>query len=286
MANKIAENPTTHKASIAALPGLHAAEVEKLREHLRARYSGVFSDESIESHLRDYVGFPFAEQIAPLVERHLPARGAVADLGCGFGSFVLRMRGKGHQAVGVELNSLEVDWARRRAERLFPECAAQTMFLGGDAARLPLPEGAFDAVTCWNLLEHVPDAAALVRQTWQLLRPGGSLFAICPNYFAFRQEAHYLVPWRPLLSRRAAVARLVRAGKNPAYFATGIYQRSNWGMLWTLLRQGFALHDLLSDARLDPLPDNLPGLATRLGQAGTFYNPFKQSILLRAVKRI
>jgi MPBQ/MSBQ methyltransferase len=268
-----------------ALPGLLPAEVELLRQHLRARYAGVFSEESIEAHLQDYVGFPFAEQIAPLVEGHLPPNGRVADLGCGFGSFVLCLLGRGHQAVGVELDDFEVGLAQRRAERLFPGLVPQEVFFGGDAARLPLPEGSFDAVTCWNLLEHVEDDGQLIRQAHRLLKPGGSLFVICPNYFAFRQEAHYLVPWRPLLSRRAAVARLRRAGKDPAYFETGIFQRSNWGVLWTLLGRGFALHDLLSDARLDPLPENLPGLSARLRQALTFYNPLKESILLRAVKR-
>src|SRR5690606_6621591 len=41
--------------------------------------------------------------------------------------------------------------------------------------------GAFDAVTCMELLEHVPDPAALLRACVQLLRPGGHLFVSTLN---------------------------------------------------------------------------------------------------------
>ncbi len=268
-----------------ALPGLEASEVARLRELLSRRYAGVFTPEAVESHLRDYVGFPFAEQIAGLVEAHLPPGGSVADLGCGFGSFSLVMLARGREAVGVELDALEVAWARLRAGRLIPGREPERLFVLGDAARLPLPEGTFDTVTCWNLLEHVPNAGALIGQARRLLRPGGSLFLICPNYFAFRQEAHYHVPWRPLLSRRAAADRLRTAGKNPAYFESSIFQRSNWGVLLELIRQGFELYDLLGGPRLDLWPGNLSGLWANRRAALALYNPLKENILLRAVKR-
>ena len=267
------------------LPGLEAEEVTRLRGILSLRYEGVFTPEAIEAHLRDSVGFPFAQQVAGLVETHLPTDGNVADLGCGFGSFVLVMLARGREALGVELDDLEVEWARLRAERLIPGREPERLFVLGDAARPPLPEGDFDAVTCWNLLEHVPDTAALIAQARRLLRPGGNLFLICPNYFAFRQEAHYHVPWRPLLSRRAAAARLRAAGKNPAFFESSIFQRSNWSVLLELTRQGFELYDLLGGPRLDLRPGNLTGLWANRGAALALYNPLKENILLRAVKR-
>lgn len=52
-----------------------------------------------------------------------------------------------------------------------------------DAAQLPFPEGAFDAVICSELLEHVPDPPAVLAEAWRVLRPGGVLLICVPFLF-------------------------------------------------------------------------------------------------------
>lgn len=44
-----------------------------------------------------------------------------------------------------------------------------------DAARLPFPEAAFDAVTCLEMLEFTPDPSAQLAEIVRVLRPGGIL---------------------------------------------------------------------------------------------------------------
>jgi len=46
---------------------------------------------------------------------------------------------------------------------------------------LPLDDASFDAVVMKDLLEHVPDPVALVREVRRVLRPGGRVFASSPD---------------------------------------------------------------------------------------------------------
>jgi SAM-dependent methyltransferase len=54
-------------------------------------------------------------------------------------------------------------------------------FVSGDATDLPFEAESFDAVTMFDLLEHVPDDARAVREAFRVLRPGGCLLVSTPN---------------------------------------------------------------------------------------------------------
>ncbi len=53
--------------------------------------------------------------------------------------------------------------------------------LVADAQCLPFATGAFDAIFCVNVLEHVPDPGQLIREAARILSPGGLFFGITPN---------------------------------------------------------------------------------------------------------
>lgn len=50
----------------------------------------------------------------------------------------------------------------------------------GDITRIPEPDASFDAVMCIEVLEHVPDPAAALKELGRLLRPGGQLLLTAP----------------------------------------------------------------------------------------------------------
>ena len=54
-------------------------------------------------------------------------------------------------------------------------------FVEGDATQLPFADESFDAVTMFDLLEHVPDDAKAVAEALRVLRPGGFVLVSSPN---------------------------------------------------------------------------------------------------------
>lgn len=96
----------------------------------------------------------------------------IADIGCGtgYGTFILSK--KGH-AVGVEFSEEAVRYAKRR----YSSCE----FIQGDAGALPLTSESFDAVTAFEIIEHLHEPEALLDECHRILRKGGTLFLSSPN---------------------------------------------------------------------------------------------------------
>lgn len=224
--------------------GLSSADREAIEAHVREEYAGVFDAASVRFFLENHVGPGFAREVLPWVRRTVAAPAELLDVGSGYGAFVLEARRAGYDARGVELSDYEVAMAHKRLVRLEGETEAGDVFRRGDALDLPFEEERFDAVTLWNLLEHVPDAAAALGEAARVLRPGGWLFLICPNYAAFRREAHYQLPWPPLLPRGLAVRYLRWRGRDPSFFEDHIRYTTNRAVLRALRAEGVAVEPL------------------------------------------
>lgn len=60
-----------------------------------------------------------------------------------------------------------------------------------DATAIPANDGSFDAILCTEMLEHVPDPLAVVRELARLLKPGGKLMLTAPLGSGIHQEPHH-----------------------------------------------------------------------------------------------
>ena len=236
--------------------------------YLTRLYQGVFTSDAVRSHLADHVGFGFADYAVAVSAPHLPKGARVLDLGAGFGSYVLLARDAGLDAVGVELAGFEVAFARARLARLRPDDDPCHVFREGDARVLGGEIGPFDAVTLWNVLEHIEDAGNLLNDVDKLLAPGGQIFIVCPNYQATRDEAHYHVPWNADLSadREKAITYLRSLGRDPRFYQTSIFCRSHREVVGILERLGYDLFELsprrpmsLGQRTLLPVLRDIPG---------------------------
>lgn len=97
----------------------------------------------------------------------------VADVGCGGGLLSEALAARGARVTGIDLTPELVEVARLH---LFESKLAVDYRLSSAEALAHAEPESFDAVCCLELLEHVPDPAALVQSLATLLKPGGRLF--------------------------------------------------------------------------------------------------------------
>ena len=122
----------------------------------------------------------------------VPKGSLVLDLGCAFG-FGTRLLQTDFEAYGHDLSSDYI----RRARGVAPRAT----FTHGPAHAVPYPDGYFDAVLLLDVLEHVPDPAAVIQEIGRLLRPGGQLIVSVPNRGAL-EAADSLNVYQTLLRGR------------------------------------------------------------------------------------
>ncbi len=96
----------------------------------------------------------------------------VLDVGCGGGLLAEGMVRRGARVTGIDLAPAAIEVARLHAI----ESGLHVDYRLASAEELAGAEpGTFDLVTCLELLEHVPDPAALVAALARLVRPGGDV---------------------------------------------------------------------------------------------------------------
>lgn len=98
--------------------------------------------------------------------------GRLLDVGSGDGSFLLAFKGDRRWVVsGVEPSPEGSAIARGRGLRIH----------SGELAGCGFPDGHFDAVTMWHVLEHAPDPVGLLKDAGRVLCEGGILVLAFPN---------------------------------------------------------------------------------------------------------
>ena len=101
-------------------------------------------------------------------------RGAkVLDIGCGGGLLSEALAKEGAQVTAIDLAPELVKVARLHGLESGVQVDYRVQAAEDLAAGQP---GAFDVVTCMEMLEHVPDPGAIVGACQRLLKPGGKLF--------------------------------------------------------------------------------------------------------------
>jgi len=101
--------------------------------------------------------------------------GEVLDLGCGTGYGSFRLSGVGRSVLAVDVSEEAIAYAQSHYGA--PNLEFQVL----DATRLPFDDGSFDAVCCFETIEHVDDTATLVNEAARVLRTGGVFIVSTPR---------------------------------------------------------------------------------------------------------
>jgi 2-polyprenyl-6-hydroxyphenyl methylase/3-demethylubiquinone-9 3-methyltransferase len=97
----------------------------------------------------------------------------VIDIGCGGGVLSESMARKGAKVTGIDLSKKALKVADLHSLESGVEVRYKLIAAEDMAAE---EAGQFDVVTCMEMLEHVPDPAAIVRAAATLVKPGGHVF--------------------------------------------------------------------------------------------------------------
>jgi len=106
------------------------------------------------------------------------ARARVLDVGCGGGILAEAMARAGARVLGIDLSQVCLDVAHLHALDSRVELDYRAVSAEDLARERPAD---FDAVTCMELLEHVPDPAAMLATLAALVRPGGDVIVSTLN---------------------------------------------------------------------------------------------------------
>jgi methionine biosynthesis protein MetW len=109
------------------------------------------------------------------------------DIGCGEGTLAAALASRFTHVVGVDISENAVAATIQRG--------IEAKQVNLDSEPLPFADGAFDAVTCLDVLEHVFDPRISVREIARVCIPGATLVITTPNMRYWRH-------WRSIISGR------------------------------------------------------------------------------------
>jgi len=137
------------------------------------------------------------------------------DLGAGMGGFAVAAALRGAQVVASEYNPAYCRIILLRAARY--HLRVPVINTAGEA--LPLPDAAFDAVVCWDVIEHVQSPEQVLREIARVLRPGGVALITVINRRAWIDPHYHMrgINWMPRPFAEWLIARRGRSKQGAAF---------------------------------------------------------------------
>ena len=139
----------------------------------------------------------FHAEYLRMVHTYVPMPAQLLDLGCGTGYSSYRLAQQGYDVVGIDISDMFLDGASSRS-------APGLCYTVGDALELPFSDSVYDAVSSFDMIEHVADVERVLKELDRILRPGGRFVLVCPNY------------WSPVIPLKALL-NLLKGG--PGYLS-------------------------------------------------------------------
>ena len=120
---------------------------------------------------------------ADILAKHLPLRNAkILDIGCGGGLFLSLLQQKGAQVTGIELSDSRAHYAKTKHGLSIDKNPIESDTWQNGYAQY------FDAVTLWDVIEHVNYPFQTLQSAANVLKAGGFLFIDTPCRDSFYHQ--------------------------------------------------------------------------------------------------
>lgn len=155
------------------------------------------------------------------------------EVGSGFGVFLAVVRRDyGVESYGIEPEAVGFDNSRRLAQEILVSYGLDpSIVINAKGEDLPFPDNNFDLIFSSTVLEHTEDPQLVLSEAIRVLRPGGRMQFVFPNYGAFF-EGHYALLWVPYINRAVGKLWVRLWGRNPGYVdtlqLTNYYSARRW----------------------------------------------------------
>ncbi|RIK43879.1 MAG: hypothetical protein DCC55_04265 [Chloroflexi bacterium] len=126
-----------------------------------------------------------AEKIYQIYQRYLSQMRSyrqtnrVLDVGCAIGLFLVATNADGWESYGVDPSEPLSTYGREKYG---------VEIYHSELSQMAFPRRHFDVVTLWNVIEHLLDPMAVLREVHRVLRPGGLLILQMPNWDDIARE--------------------------------------------------------------------------------------------------
>lgn len=122
---------------------------------------------------KQYVQLPDNERALRVLNKLVPGRGKLLEIGSYCGIFLNRIRADGWDVLGVEPDAAAADYARRKFN---------LNISGNLLPNSELPTHGFDAVVMLHVIEHMPDPSENLQEIHRILKPGSIFIAETPRF--------------------------------------------------------------------------------------------------------
>ena len=100
----------------------------------------------------------------------------ILEIGCGIGTIVNELNGKGHDIVGIDISGEAIEYGQKKYGDISLEVQA--------AETLPYEDESFEVVLSFDLFEHIAQIDKHVSEVGRVLRPGGYYLFQTPNRYS------------------------------------------------------------------------------------------------------
>lgn len=128
----------------------------------------------------------------------------VLDVACGTGYGSALLARQARHVVGADISDETIEHAR-----VFYAAMTNLAFRQADCAALPFPDANFDAVVCFETIEHIDAQATFLDEVRRVLRPEGFLVLSSPNKLEYSDRRGFANPYHLRELYREALASLL-----------------------------------------------------------------------------